>query len=300
MEPKIAFPEEASSGIRATILPPSRGRAAHPALRPVVETIARIAPFHCAVLVTGESGTGAELLAAAVHDSSPTRDAALVLFHCDTDSDLEHAIARAHGGTLFLEDVHALPLASQTKLLSVLDHVRVIASTSANLSTLVVAGRFRSDLFYRLSVVTIDLQPLRKRNDIELLAQAMLRNTARRIGRSDVTGFSKRALACLREHAWPGNVRELENAIERALLMAAGPLIEDTDLPDRVRGVGPCDHVSFDLPRQGIDLKRAVDAYETSLVKQALERTNGNKHQAARLLNMRRTTLVEMIKRKKL
>jgi len=299
--------EEVRSGVRATtLLPPSRGRAAHPVLQPVIVTLVRVAAFHCAILVTAEAGAGADIVAAAIHDASPRRAGALVTLTCDAEPDMEaklaRAASRAEGGTLFLDEVAALEPHLQSQLLSLLDSpsVRVVAATDKDLEALVAAGRFRADLFYRLSAVHLALPPLRARaRDLEAIAMFVLRAVAKRVGRAMVTGFSRAALDAMRAYAWPGNVRELENAVERAVLLASGANVESADLPERMRTHAKS-VLSFELPCQGIDLRKAVDEYENTLIKQALARTGGNKHKAARLLGLQRTTLVEMIKRKRL
>lgn len=231
-------------------------------------------------------------------------------------------LAAAEGGTLFLDEVGELPLALQVKLLRVLQareytplgeerarkcDVRIVAATNRDLEAEVAAGRFREDLYYRLNVIHIRLPSLReRRDDIPVLAMHFLRQSATRAGR-DVTGFTEEAVDFLVNHEWKGNIRALENAIERGVLLAKGSLVEITDIaPNRPRTM-PLAHVpppvapttsASGLPDDGIDLRAAVTNYENDLIKRALERTKGNRNQAARLLGIKRTTLVEILRRR--
>jgi sigma-54 specific flagellar transcriptional regulator A len=301
-------------------------------------TIDQVARSSCTVLVTGESGTGKEMTVAALHDASPRAQGPLVTVNCGAipenllESELfGHAkgaftgavtartgrVAAAEGGTLFLDEVGELPLSLQVKLLRLLQQreyspvgetvtyrcdIRVVAATNKDLELEVAEGRFREDLYYRLNVIHVELPPLRERpHDIVLLAHHFLRTALARSGRDDLTGFAIDAEAALLGYTWPGNVRELENVIERAVLLAKERRIARDDLPLRVRG----DEANaatgrVTLPEAGIDLKAAVEAFESQLIRQALERTGGNKNRAAQLLHVNRTTLVEMVKRKKL
>jgi sigma-54 specific flagellar transcriptional regulator A len=321
-------------------MPTSRGKiiGRHPAITNVLTTLRRVANSSCTVLVTGESGTGKELVVAALHDASPRRSGPLVTLNCGAipenllESELfGHAkgaftgavsarqgrVAAAEGGTLFLDEIGEMPLALQVKLLRLLQQreysavgdnrvhkcdVRIVAATNRDLDQEVAEGRFREDLFYRLNVIHVHLPALRERgDDVELLAKHFLDACAERVGREDVREFSPAALAAIRQHDWPGNVRALENAIERAVLMAQTDRVELEDLPPRVQQ-GPNGSLAAPsaLPEGGIDLRSAIEDYENNLIKQALERTGWNKNQAARLLGINRTTLVEMVKRKRL
>jgi sigma-54 specific flagellar transcriptional regulator A len=230
-------------------------------------------------------------------------------------------VAAAEGGTLFLDEVGELPLQVQVKLLRLLQereysmvgesrvqksNIRIVAATNRDLEVEVAQRQFREDLYYRLNVVHIELPALRDRgDDIELLAQHFLRTCSARSGRPEIVGFDSEAIAALRAYNWPGNVRSLENTIERAVLFAKPPVVTAADLPDRIRQVprAPISEVqpiaSTDpLPAGGIDLRAAVERFENDLIVKALERTGRNKNQAARLLGLNRTTLVEMLKRK--
>ena len=229
-------------------------------------------------------------------------------------------VAAAEGGTLFLDEIGELPLALQVKLLRLLQQreyspvgdsrtlkcdIRVVAATNRDLEVEVTEGRFREDLYYRLNVIHVHLPPLRERaDDVDLLANHFFRVCADRCGRDDLTNFSEDALAAIQAHDWPGNVRALENAVEHAVLLAVGPEVTSGDLPSRVRGAGPtredAKKLLRDLPQAGIDLRATVEEYESGLIKQALDRTGWNKNRAAQLLGLNRTTLVEMIKRKRI
>jgi DNA-binding NtrC family response regulator len=225
-------------------------------------------------------------------------------------------VADAEGGTLFLDEIGELPLSMQVKILRLLQqreyspvgdsrtlkcNIRVVAATNRDLEQEVTAGRFREDLYYRLNVIHEHLPALNERaSDIPILVEHFFRGSANRAGRDDLTGFTPAALQAMAVYLWPGNVRELENAVERAVLLSAGPWIGLEDLPPRLRressaasSVGTCA-----LPDAGIDLRANVERYENDLIRQALVRTGGNKNRAAQLLSVNRTTLVEMIKRK--
>jgi DNA-binding NtrC family response regulator len=315
----------------------SRGEivSEHESILNVLAVVDRIAASSCTVLVTGESGTGKELVVAALHDASPRAAAPLVTINCGAipENLLEtelfghakgsftgaHAarqgrVGQAEGGTLFLDEVGELPLQLQVKILRLLQQreyspvgdtrvlkcdVRIVAATNRDLDEEVARGRFREDLFYRLNVIHLHLPPLRERpGDVPHLAEHFRKMHAERSGRTDIVGFEPETMEMLKASDWPGNIRALENAIERAVLLARGPHILPTDLPDRVRRGSVTPEVVTELPMDGIDLRSVVDTYETNLIKQALLRTNGNKNRAAQLLGLNRTTLVDMVRRK--
>jgi len=341
-EPKsgvVEIVEDRPSGVLDVAERPRSARgivARSPVVLDVYRLIDRVADSHCTVLVTGDSGTGKELVARAVHQASPRANAPLVAVNCGAipeallESELfghvrgaftgAHAnkigrIAAAQGGTLFLDEVGELPLSLQVKLLRVLQtyeyspvgdsrthkaDVRIVAATNVNLEEAVAAGTFREDLYYRLNVIHVHLPPLRERpEDIEALTDYFLDVSARRSGRAGTT-ISQAAMELLRGWSWPGNVRELENTIERAVILSAGGTIEPRDLPARICGLGGERRAGASLQDGGTDLRAAVEAFENNLIRQALEKTNWNKNQAARLLGLNRTTLVEMLKRKRL
>jgi len=304
----------------------------------VFRVIDRVADTNCTVLVTGESGTGKELVARAVHESSQRAPCPFVAVNCGAipeallESELfghakgaftgAHAskagrIAQAQGGTLFLDEIGELPLALQVKLLRVLQtreyspvgdtrvlraDVRIVAATNIDLEQAARAGTFREDLYYRLNVIHVSVPPLRDRvGDVPILAEHFLSLARQRTARQSIRGISAAALQLLEQYAWPGNVRELENTIERAVLLARGEEILPRDLPARVCGLPSEQRPGASrLPDAGIDLRNAVESFENSLIRQALERTKWNKNQAARLLGLNRTTLVEMLKRKRI
>jgi transcriptional regulator with GAF, ATPase, and Fis domain len=298
--------------------------------------IDRVARTDCTVLITGESGTGKELVARAVHENSPRAGKALVTVNCGAipeallESELfGHArgaftgaqsvrigrIQAAEGGTLFLDEVGELPLSLQVKLLRVLQYkeyspvgdgrvlnanIRVVAATNVDLEEAVREGKFREDLYYRLNVIHVKSPALKEREgDVRQLLAHFFDTATRRLGREDLTGITADAQAVLEEYEWPGNVRELENVLERAVLLSSGPEVGVRDLPERLLGRSrQSGNVNHALPDTGIDLRAAVESFENQLIQQALLRTGWNKKQAAGLLGINRTTLVEMLKRK--
>jgi transcriptional regulator with PAS, ATPase and Fis domain len=307
------------------------------ALVEVYRVIDRVADTTCTILVTGESGTGKELVARAVHKASPRASKPFVAVNCGAipeallESELfghargaftgAHAtkvgrIAIAEGGTLFLDEIGEMPMSLQVKLLRVLQareyspvgdnrtlkaDVRIVAATNVNLESAVQAGTFREDLYYRLNVIHLNVPALRERpEDVPLLVQHFLKKAKEKVGRLNIGGVSRAAAQILADYQWPGNVRELENTIERAVLLCQGSLIEPKDLPQRLCGLGVEKRVSPRLPDAGLDLRNAVESFENQLIRQALERTKWNKKQAASLLGLNRTTLVEMLKRKRI
>jgi transcriptional regulator with GAF, ATPase, and Fis domain len=304
-----------------------------PGLKKVLQQIQLVAPTDAAVLVTGESGTGKELVARAVHEQSPRKDRALIKVNCgaipETLFESEffgHAkgaftgalkdkpgrFELADGGTLFLDEIGEVPLAMQAKLLRVLQeqeiervgdtrtrkiNVRIIAATNRDLKKEVDAGRFRQDLFYRLSVFPIEIPPLReRRDDIAPLASHFVKQTARRMNRP-APRLTQAALSHLAAHEWPGNVRELQNAVERAVILAqGGPLqfeLPEQKRPGTDRSIKPVLSPTALLTRD--ELKRQ----ERESIAAALKQTSGKifgADGAAELLGMRPTTLASRIK----
>jgi transcriptional regulator with PAS, ATPase and Fis domain len=302
----------------------------------VFSVVDRVADTDCTVLITGESGTGKELVARGVHAQSPRNSGPFVAVNCGAipeallESELfGHArgaftgahqtkvgrIGAAEHGTLFLDEIGELSLGLQVKLLRVLQSreyspvgdtrvlkadVRVVAATNMDLEKAVAEGNFRQDLYYRLNVIMLHVPELKRRSsDIPELVLHFMATAREKTGRQ-IMQISRAAMQLLMNHSWPGNVRELENTIERAMLLCPGDRIEPTDLPVKVRGLGTPGKNSPKLPDAGIDLRAAVESYENDLIRQALDRTGWNKNRAANLLKLNRTTLVEMMKRKRI
>lgn len=307
-----------------------------PALVDIFRVVDKVADTDCTVLITGASGTGKELVVRGVHGQSKRRGGPFVAVNCGAipeallESELfGHArgaftgahqskpgrIGVAEGGTLLLDEIGELSLGLQVKLLRVLQSreyspigdtrvlradVRVVAATNMDLDKAVLEGRFRQDLYYRLNVIMLQVPELRARaGDIPQLAEHFMAVAREKTGR-EVREISRAALRLLCDHTWPGNVRELENTIERAVLLCTSERIEPADLPVRLRGLGSPGQDAPMLPDAGIDLRAAVESYENDLIRQALERTGWNKNRAAHLLKLNRTTLVEMMKRKRI
>jgi DNA-binding NtrC family response regulator len=299
-------------------------------MRALFQLIETIAPTTATVLIQGETGTGKEMVARAVHQTSPRHRARFVAINCSSipetllDAELfGHTrgaftgavssrlgrLEQADGGTLFLDEVGTMPMALQMKLLRVLQEreferlgdnrtikvdVRIVAATNTDLQKMVKEGTFREDLFYRLNVVTIHLPPLRERpEDVPLLVKRFLEARG-----AESTVVSQEAMRRLMAYNWPGNVRQLENAVERAVAMLAGrPRIEVNDLPPDLQAVTVVATPSLDLPEEGLDLSALIAQIERDLIERALARTGNNKGAAARLLSLKRTTLVEKLKR---
>ncbi len=294
-----------------------------PAMKEIFEVVQQVAPTRATVLLLGESGTGKELVAKAVHQLSPRARQPFVTVHCAAlaatllESELfghekgaftgahERRIGRfeqAQGGTLFLDEIGEIDATIQIKLLRFLGErtfervgsnktltadVRLVAATNKNLDTLVAAGTFREDLFFRLRVVEINLPPLRERmGDIPLLAQGFLREFAEE-NHKPVKDFTADALALLLNHRWPGNVRELRTAIESAVVLCRGERISARDLPRSLRGeYGAAVESGRELAKNGLTVKEA----EKQLIVRALKETKGNRTRAARKIGMARRT----------
>jgi transcriptional regulator with GAF, ATPase, and Fis domain len=288
-------------------------------------------------LITGESGTGKELIARAVHYNSPRAEQAFVAINCGAipsellESELfghvkgaftgaiSNRVGRfemADGGTIFLDEIGDLEPSLQVKLLRVLQqksfepvggmksiqvNVRVIAATNKNLEDMVAHNRFREDLYYRLNVIPAVLPSLRERkSDIPLLFSHFVEIFNRTKSRK-LSGITPQAMECLMNYPWPGNIRELENLVERLAILKVQGQIEINDLPAKYRSVSvttALDPVRFDIPDAGMDFNTAVDQFENNLILLALEKTGWNRNQAAGLLSLNRTTLVEKIKKK--
>jgi two-component system response regulator AtoC len=310
------------------------------AMSRVFQLLETVAPTGSTILITGETGTGKEVVARAIHHNSPRRMNRFVALNCAAIPETlleaemfghvrgaftgaignrQGRLEQAHKGTLFLDEVGTMSTALQTKLLRVLQEreferigdthttkvdVRVIAATNSDLAKLVADGQFREDLFYRLNVIPVELPSLRERKeDIPLLVQHFLekfRADGIAAGQSrPMMTVAQDAMRRLMAYAWPGNVRQLENAIERAVAISSGrPQIDVADLPLEIQQAQePAPPSTVDLPEDGLDLDAFVAQIERELIERSLERTGGNKGRAAKLLNLKRTTLVEKLKR---
>ena len=266
-------------------------------MKQVMALAKQVAPSVIPVLVVGEAGVGKEVVAETVHRLGPRRAGPFVRQSCaavsedQVNSDLPHWLEAARGGTLFLDEIGELSPRAQAMLLSAVDHndVRVIGASHRDLPADVARGRFRADLYTRLSGFAIPVPPLRDRpGDIEPLAQHFAKELSRG-GGGGVVG--PEALDVLRAYAWPGNVRELRNAIERALVMSGGARIEPHHLPERLleRYVGDSGH------RPQIDVRARVAEVEREAVVDALEATNGNQTRAAKKLGISRFALIRLM-----
>ncbi len=304
------------------------------ALRGVLETVSKVAMADSTVLITGESGTGKELVARAIHFNSKRADKMFVTVNCGAipeellESELfghvrgafTNAIANregrfsvAHEGSIFLDEIGDMSATLQVKLLRVLQDrtfepvgssktqrvdVRVIAATNQNLEEAIANRLFREDLYYRLNVIPIVVPPLReRRDDIPLLAQHFL-NIANE-GRGDQgIEFPDEVMERLAGYDWPGNVRELENLVERLVTLCSGRGIVAGDLPTALQASNPPPPTAPQIPPQGLNFREVVDQFESDLILQALEITQGNKNRAAQLIRMNRTTMLEKMKKK--
>ncbi len=308
-----------------------------PQMLEIFSLIRKIAPSNATVLLQGESGTGKGLLARAIHHQSNRAEASFVVLTCsaipetlletelfghergaftDARSEKRGQLELAHGGTLFMDEIGDLPMGLQAKLLRFIEDrtfkrvggtrdivvdVRIIAATNRDLQADVAAGRFRSDLYYRLKIVPIHIPPLRQRQaDILPLANAFIHDFNREF-KKHIRGIAAEALEDLKRYYWPGNVRELRNMIERAVLLGSGPLLRREDffpeagLPGgAVQAVPPGQPAAaFRLPEGGVNLEEV----EKNLVVQALAAAGGNQTRAARLLGMTRDQMRSRIKK---
>ena len=298
-----------------------------PPMRDVYRRIARVAPTDSTVLITGESRTGKELVARAIHRNSARAERPFVAINCAaiTETLLESelfghekgaftgAIANkkgkletAEGGTVLLDEIGELSPALQAKMLRVLQErefervggtrtvrvdFRLVAATNRDLEAAIAAGQFRRDLYYRLNVVSLAMPPLRdRRADIPLLASSFVRRHADKAKRT-VSGFSDEALACLSGYDWPGNVRELENAVEHAVVLGSTSLILPDDLPDAIAESGPAISASGDA-----GFHDAIKQAKKDLILRAVERAGGNYTAAARSLGLHPNYLHRLIK----
>jgi DNA-binding NtrC family response regulator len=324
-----------------------------PVMNHLFQLLETVAAANSTILISGETGTGKEVVARAIHQSSPRAGHHFVALNCSAIPEaLQEAeffghvrgaftgavgsrqgrLEQAHKGTLLLDEIGTMSRALQMKLLRVVQErefervgdshtikvdVRLIASTNSDLAQMVADGQFREDLYYRLNVIPVHLPPLRdRRDDIPLLVRHFVakyepgtngaNGQPHRAGPRKSGARSKQpmvvsqdAMRRLMSYSWPGNVRQLENAIERAMAFSAGKQqIDVSDLPEELIGPEPSAlRATLSLPEDGMDLDAFVAGVERELIHRSLERTGGNKGQAAKLLHLKRTTLVEKLKR---
>jgi DNA-binding NtrC family response regulator len=307
----------------------------HSTMRQLFATLEQVAPTNSTVLLIGETGTGKELIARTIHHNSPRANHKFVAFNAaaipETLAEAElfgHGkgaftgavnarVGRfelADGGTLFIDEVASMSLPLQAKLLRALQEreverlgesktmkvdIRVVAATNADLKQLVKEGSFREDLFYRLNVIPIRLPPLRaRREDIPLLAQYFVNRSCEE-NRISNKPLSQDTLKILMAYDWPGNIRQLENAIEHAVAMSiAGSDIGPDSLPEEIRTQTSAPLLpAISIPDEGLNFTAIMSQIERELLVRSLEKTGGNKRQAARLLNLSRTTFLDKLQR---
>lgn len=325
-----------------------------PPIRHLLSLVDRVAKTDSTLLITGESGTGKERIARMIHEKSNRCRSSFIPVNCGAipegliESELfghekgafTGAVSQrsgrfelAEGGTLFLDEIGELPLPLQVKLLRVLQekvyervggsqpkkaNVRILAATHRNLEQMVRESQFREDLFYRLSVIPVDIPPLRLRvSDIGLLVEFFVTRWVLE-GRGEKVRFSADAMRRLLCYEWPGNIRELENLVERFLVLKGGEIVEEEDLPEKLLRTekdpvsasspkeamaplplssGALQDISSLLDGDGIDMPAYFAQLEKSMIDKALRRFSGNKTRAAAFLGINRTTLIEKLKR---
>jgi len=293
-------------------------------MREVVDLVERIAPSETTVLIQGDSGTGKELVARAIHYHSPRVNAPFIPLNCGAfaetlleselfghvkgaftgaEGDKKGLFEIADGGTLFLDEISEMPLSAQVRLLRVLEehairpvggtqmrpvNVRIITATNRDLEAETKAGRFRQDLFHRINVVAIHIPPLKERpGDIPILAGHFLSIYAAR-AHKQMRGIDEMALSMLMKHDWPGNVRELENAIERAVALCRSDIITPEDLPKAIvrKATKTLTTTTSLLPLEGINLEAKLAEIEITYIKRAIDMTAGNTTKAAEILGL--------------
>jgi DNA-binding NtrC family response regulator len=295
------------------------------ALTAVLDIAARAARSASTVLIEGETGTGKELLARAIHVASPRKEGPFVTINCGAipkdllESELfgyrkgaftgavenkQGKVEAGDGGTLFLDEIGEMPLELQVKILRLLQEgemqkigavdpvkvdVRVLAATNRNLRRMADEGEFREDLYYRLAVIPMTLPPLRERGeDVPELVRYFWRKTIEKLSRDDLI-LPDKLLPVFGGYHWPGNIRELQNVVERIAVLSRGPEVTEADLPDALRREqSAVDSLRFELPPNSISL----DAVERELIVRALQRFNGNQTKAAQYLGLTRKTLI--------
>ena len=301
-----------------------------PAMIRLLETVAQVAPSEATVLIGGDSGTGKEIIAGAIHYNSGRKNGPFVKINCAAitetllESELfghergaftgahrrkEGRFHQAHGGSLLLDEISEMSLAMQIKLLRVLQEreltrvggdevikvdVRVIAATNKDLIEKIKAGLFREDLYYRLNVVALDIPPLKERNeDIPLLAQHFLKIFSEKNAKR-IKGYTPQAMDRLLKYHWPGNVRELMNAVERGVVLSRSEYLDEKDLSPVIKG-----WLQEDVPISNapIPCDKPLEKVEKATILSTLEQTGGNKSEAARRLKITRRTLHKKLKK---
>ena len=304
-------------------------------MRDVIEKLKRIAPTNASVLIHGETGTGKELVAQAIHQNSPRKNKPFVALNCaalsenileselfghvkgaftDASTDRVGKFEYAHGGTMFLDEVGDMPMATQIKLLRVLENgeitrvgsndpiavnVRILSATNRSLEEAIEAGSFRNDLYHRLKVVTIRLPTLRERSqDVPILIDHFIKLFARKHGKQ-VRGVSPPARRRLLAFDWPGNVRQLRNAVESMVVVDYDALLDVDDLPEELADrVEPAGEAAADSLAALIG--KSLDEVQKLFIAQTLRATGGNREEAARLLGIGERTLYRKLKEYKL
>ncbi len=302
-----------------------------PQMRDVIEKLKRIAPTNASVLIQGETGTGKELVAQAIHQNSPRKNKPFVALNCaalsenileselfghvkgaftDASSDRVGKFEYAHGGTLFLDEVGDMPLATQIKLLRVLENgeitrvgsndpikvnVRILSATNRNLEDAIAAGTFRADLYHRLKVITIRLPSLRERSqDVPILIDHFIRLFARKNGKQ-VKGVSPPARRKLLTYDWPGNVRQLRNVVESMVVVDYDGLLDVDDLPEELADpVEPAGEPAA-MSLSGL-VGKSLEDLERLFITETLRATGGNREEAANMLGIGERTLYRKIK----
>jgi DNA-binding NtrC family response regulator len=303
-------------------------------LQELLALVQQVGPTDATVLISGETGSGKEVIARLLHASSPRAGQRLIAVNCAAipesliESELfghvKGAFTNAHenrlgrlreadGGTVLLDEIGELPLAMQARLLRVLQDqsvtpvgseksyqisVRFLAATNRDLQAMVSSGLFRHDLFFRINVVPIQVPPLRDRlEDVPALAEHFLQQSARRLDRT--LSLSEKAIAALQLYSWPGNVRELENLVERMAILDRDSVIDSDDIPPALGGEAgeAVSRTLWDITENGVDLPTAVARFERALIGTAMRRSNSNKSKAAMLLGIGRTTLIDKLRK---
>jgi two-component system response regulator HydG len=303
-----------------------------PAMVNLLETVAQVAPSEATVLISGDSGTGKELIAGAIHYNGSRKDGPFVKINCaaitetlleselfghekgsftGADRRKEGRFYQAHRGSLFLDEVSEMSLTMQVKLLRVLQEreftrvggektiqvdVRVIAATNKDLPELIRKGEFREDLYYRLNVVGLEIPSLRhRREDVPLLAQHFLQSFAAR-NHKEIKGFTPQAMDHLIRYDWPGNVRELMNAVERAVVLTLSDFLSEKDFPVIAGSKLPHTEAEADIAPINATGNAPLEEVEKATILKTMEAAGGNKSEAARRLGITRKTLHKKLK----